>query len=133
MLLKLWRGQKAMFAMMLLFICILAGASGQICWKHAMNNREEIRDINSLFNAKTVFGIFTDKYIISGLIFYGFALIFWLGAMSTLDISLMYPMLSLAYVIVAVMAYLFLGENIALVRWVGITLILVGSVLITRG
>ena len=119
--------------MMLLFICILAGASGQICWKHAMNNREEIRDINSLFNAKTVFGIFTDKYIISGLIFYGFALIFWLGAMSTLDISLMYPMLSLAYVIVAVMAYLFLGENIALVRWVGITLILVGSVLITRG
>lgn len=133
MLVKLWRGQKAMFAMMLLFICILAGASGQICWKHAMNNREEIRDINSLFNAKTIIGIITDKYIIAGLMFYGFALIFWLGAMSTLEISFMYPMLSLGYVIVAVMAFIFLGENIALARWAGIALIVVGSILITRG
>lgn len=133
MLVKLWRGQKAMFAMMLLFICILAGASGQICWKHAMNNREEIRDINSLFNAKTIFGIITDKYIIAGLMFYGFALIFWLGAMSTLEISFMYPMLSLGYVIVAVLAFIFLGENISLARWAGIALIVVGSILITRG
>lgn len=121
-----------MFAMMLLFICILAGASGQICWKHAMNNREEIRDINSLFNAKTIFGIITDKYIIAGLMFYGFALIFWLGAMSTLEISFMYPMLSLGYVIVAVMAFIFLWENISLARWAGIALIVVGSILIAR-
>ena len=121
-----------MFAMMLLFVCILAGASGQICWKHAMNNREEIRDINSLFNAKTIFGIITDKYIIAGLMFYGFALIFWLGAMSTLEISFMYPMLSLGYVIVAVLAFIFLGENISLARWAGIALIVVGSILIAR-
>ena len=121
-----------MFAMMLLFVCILAGASGQICWKHAMNNREEIRDINSLFNAKTILGIITDKYIIAGLMFYGFALIFWLGAMSTLEISFMYPMLSLGYVIVAAMAFIFLGENISLARWAGIALIVVGSILIAR-
>lgn len=130
--LKLPRGHKAMFAMMLLFICILAGASGQICWKHAMNNRDEIKDIHSLFNAKTILGILTDKYIIAGLMLYCFALIFWLGAMSTLDISFMYPMLSLAYVITAVLAFTFLGEDIALVRWAGIALIVVGCMLITR-
>lgn len=124
--------RKVMFAMALLLICILVGASGQICWKHAMNNREKISDINTLLQPRTIFSIITDKFIIAGLMLYGFAFILWLGAMSTLDISFMYPMLSLAYVLTAGLAFIFLGEYISLVRWVGILLIVAGCMLITR-
>lgn len=131
-LLKLPRGRKAMFAMTLLFVCILAGASAQICLKHAMNNKEEINDISGLLNIKTIYNIITDKYAIAALMLYGFAFIFWLGALSTLEVSFMYPMLSLAYLLTAVMAFIFLGENIALIRWAGIALIVVGCFLITK-
>lgn len=124
--------RKAVFALTLLLICIFAGASGQICWKHAMSNMDQINSFDELLQPKTILNIITDKYILVGLILYGSAFIFWLGAMSTLDISFMYPMLSLAYVLTAVMAFIFIGENITSLRWMGILLVMIGCFLIAR-
>lgn len=124
--------RKAMFAMVLLLICIFAGALGQISWKYSMNNRGQINDFGSLLQPNTIYSILTDKYIIVGLLLYVLAFLLWLGAMSTLDISFMYPMLSLAYVLTALSAFVFLGEHISLTRWMGIILIVVGCILIAR-
>lgn len=124
--------KKFMFAMILLTICIFAGAFGQISWKHAMSNMDKIDNVNGLLKLDTIFNIMTNKYIILGLLLYGSAFFLWLSAMSTLEISFMYPMLSLAYVLTAVSAFVFLGEHISLTRWMGILLIVVGCMLITR-
>jgi drug/metabolite transporter (DMT)-like permease len=56
----------------------------------------------------------------------------WLGALSTLDVSFMYPLLSLAYVVTAVFAIIYLGEIVTLSRWAGISLVVIGCVLIAR-
>ncbi len=121
-----------MFAIILLAICILAGALGQISWKHAMSNMDRIDGVEGLLSRETVKNIITDKYIILGLFLYGISTFLWLGAMSTLDISYMYPMLSLGYVLTAILAFVFLGEYVSLIRWSGIVLVVFGCILIMR-
>jgi len=122
----------SMFAVTLVLICVVAGALGQIVWKQGMSNMDKINSVEDLLKIKTILDIFTNKYIILGLIIYGSAFILWLAALSTLDVSFMYPMLSLAYVVTAIFAFIILGEQITLSRWAGITLVVIGCIFIAR-
>ena len=121
-----------MFALTLVLICVFAGASAQICFKHGMSNIEEINSFDGLLNLKTILSIATNNYIIVGMFLYGTAFILWLGALSTLDVSYMYPLLSLGYVLTAIFAFVFIHESISLLRWTGVLLIFIGSFLITK-
>ena len=47
-----------------------------------------------------------------------------------LDVSLMYPLLSLAYFVTTVLAVLVLNEPVRTSRWVGVALIVIGSILV---
>ena len=123
---------NVMFALTLVLICIFAGALGQICFKHGMNNMDEINGMEDILKFKTIFEIITDRYIILGMFLYGSSAFLWLGALSTLDVSYMYPLLSLGYVITAILAFVFLKEDITLFRWVGIALVVLGCFLIVR-
>jgi multidrug transporter EmrE-like cation transporter len=124
--------EKAMFALMLVLICVLAGAAGQIFWKEGMSGMDKINGMKDLIQVKTFWEIFTNKYILFGIFLYAISVFLWLGAMSTLDVSFMYPLLSLGYVVTAIMAVIYLGEIISLSRWTGIALVVIGCVLILR-
>jgi drug/metabolite transporter (DMT)-like permease len=124
--------EKAMFALTLVLICVLAGAAGQILWKEGMSNLGRINGIGDLLQVKTVWDIFTNKYILLGIILYAMSVFLWLGAMSTLDVSFMYPLLSLGYIVTAILAMVFIGENITLLRWAGIVVIIAGCFMITK-
>jgi multidrug transporter EmrE-like cation transporter len=121
-----------MFAITLVLICVLVGAFGQVIWKQGMSSMDKINSLDDLLKFKMIFNVFTNKYIILGVVLYGAAFILWLAAMSTLDVSFMYPLLSLAYVVTAVFAVVFLGEVVTLSRWAGIALVVIGCVLIAR-
>jgi multidrug transporter EmrE-like cation transporter len=121
-----------MFALSLVMVCILLGALGQISMKAGMNRMERIDGFADLLNPVTATNILKNYYIIGGLLLYLISVILWLAAMSTLDVSFMYPLLSMAYVITAIAAFLFLGETITIVRWAGIALVVAGCFLITR-
>ena len=124
--------KKAMFALTLVLICVLAGAAGQIFWKEGMSSMHKINGIKDLMQVKTAWDIFTNKYIIIGIFLYAMSVFLWLGAMSTLDVSFMYPLLSLGYIVTAILAFIFIGEHVTLIRWAGITLVIAGCILITR-
>ena len=124
--------EKAMFALTLVLICVFAGAAGQILWKEGMSNFGRINGIEDLLQVKTVWDIFTNKYILLGIILYAMSVFLWLGAMSTLDVSFMYPLLSLGYIVTAILALVFIGENITLLRWAGIVVIIAGCFMITK-
>jgi drug/metabolite transporter (DMT)-like permease len=126
------KDEKAMFALMLVLICVLAGAAGQIFWKTGMSEMSRINGMGDLLQLKTAWDIFTNKYIIIGIFLYAISVFLWLGAMSTLDVSFMYPLLSLGYVLTAILAFIFIGENVTLIRWAGIVLVIAGCILITR-
>lgn len=121
-----------MFALTLVMICIVFGAIGQILMKSGMAQIDEIKSIGGFINLNTIFHIITNVYVLFGLLLYAVSAFLWLAALSTLDVSYMYPLLSLAYVMTAILAFVFLKENITLFRWVGIALVVAGCFLIIR-
>jgi multidrug transporter EmrE-like cation transporter len=63
---------------------------------------------------------------------YGVSLILWLGALSRVPVSIAYPMLSIGYVVNAAAAFYLFGEALTTPKVVGIMLIVVGVVFVTR-
>ncbi len=122
----------SLFALSLVLVCIGGAVFGQIILKKGMNEVGEQKSLQSLFSKDTFFKIITNKYLVGGVLLYAFLAVLWLGALSSLDVSYIYPLLSIAYVLVAIGAFVFLKENVTAVRWAGIILIALGSFLITR-
>lgn len=75
---------------------------------------------------------FANFYMIgSGLCFIATAFC-WLYMLKHYPFSMVYPMLSLAYVFGMIAAIIFFHEHIPVTRWIGIALIMAGCVLIAR-
>jgi drug/metabolite transporter (DMT)-like permease len=77
-------------------------------------------------------GVATSPYILAGFAAYGVGAVLWLQVLSKIDLSRAYPLVSLGFVIVAMLSWLVLGEKLPLTRLVGISLIVIGVVLIGR-
>ena len=70
--------------------------------------------------------------ILAGLACYAISVIVWILALSRVDVSIAYPMLSIGYVVSAVAAYFLFGETLGVARWLGIGCIIVGVWLVSR-
>jgi len=69
-----------------------------------------------------------------GLACYGMSLLFWMSAIARLELSLAYPMLSLSYVLVYLIAvnWPLLHEHASWIRTTGIFVVVIGVILIAR-
>ena len=67
-----------------------------------------------------------------GMFCYGASLCVWLAALSRAPVSIAYPMLSIGYIVVAAASVLWLGESLSPAKVLGIALICVGVVLVSR-
>lgn len=76
--------------------------------------------------------MFMQPYVFFGFMFFGISSIFWLVVLSRIDLSFAYPMVSVAYVVVAIFSYFVFKENVSLIRWIGIMTICFGVFLISR-
>ena len=74
----------------------------------------------------------TDPWIVGGMVCYGISLVVWIMGLSRVPVSIAYPLLSLGYVINAVMAHHLLGESVNLQRIVGIAFIVIGVFIVAR-
>ncbi len=73
-----------------------------------------------------------EPYLWLGLFCYGFSVIIWILALSRVDVSIAYPMLSLGYVVNALAAWQLFGEVMNPGRVIGIGIILVGVYVLAR-
>ncbi|MGB0128295.1 MAG: SMR family transporter [Rhodocyclaceae bacterium] len=73
-----------------------------------------------------------EPHIASGMACYAISLVVWIMALSRVPVSIAYPMLSIGYVINAIVAYYWLGESVSLIRLVGIGIIVLGVVVVAR-
>ena len=74
----------------------------------------------------------TQPYIIGGLGCYVVSVAIWILALSRVEVSIAYPMLSIGYVVNAVAAYLLFGEAVGVQRLVGIAIIVLGVYVVAR-
>ena len=70
--------------------------------------------------------------ILIGLACYVVSVIVWIMALSRVQVSIAYPMLSIGYVVNAVLAWMLFGEDLNAQRWIGIGFIVIGVYLVAR-
>jgi multidrug transporter EmrE-like cation transporter len=74
----------------------------------------------------------TQPYIVGGLSCYVVSVAIWILALSRVEVSIAYPMLSIGYVVNAAAAYLLFGEAVSVQRLVGIGIIVLGVYVVAR-
>lgn len=78
------------------------------------------------------FAVVTNPWFILGMACYAVSIGAWLIVLGKTEVSAAYPLLSIGYVITAIVGALFLGEHVSLVRIAGIGLICGGITLIAQ-
>lgn len=110
----------------MLSVVILATA-GQILMKKGMS---KFKSLDLKKTLSQFFKIVFQPLVLVGIIVSVVAAAFMLLALSSLNVSYAYPLVSGTYVLTALFALIFLKEKISALRWGGILLIVLGSILI---
>lgn len=79
---------------------------------------------------KLVLGALTNGYIMLGLITMTVSMVTHILSLSRFDVSFVFPFISFAYIIVAVWGVVFLGEQFNMTRYIGIAVILAGTIIL---
>lgn len=118
-------------AIIYLLISVLGGAIGQLVLKRGMNSFGELT-----ISMDRIVGVLvrmaTNPYVLVGLAVYGASTVFWLAALSRVDLSFAYPFASLSYVVMLVGAWQLFDEDISIMRLVGCVVVVAGVLLISR-
>ncbi len=114
-----------------ILISVLAGAAGQILLKHGVTIIGEITLTSSgLFSILWRLG--TNPFVFGGLALYASGTVFWLAALSRVDLSYAYPFASLSYIVMLIASWQLFDERISLLRLLGTVVIGLGVLLISR-
>jgi multidrug transporter EmrE-like cation transporter len=115
----------------LIFTGVMLNAAAQILMKLGTNSighfefsMENIVPIGLKFA--------TEWHIITALFCYGISVVVWMLALSRVPVSIAFPMLSMAYVVTAVAAWHFLGESFNPTKMLGIGVIIIGVIILSR-
>jgi multidrug transporter EmrE-like cation transporter len=115
----------------LLLIGVFLNAFASLFIKAGMNKLGEFSfGLNSLFHM--AFKVAASPFFLLGLACYVISLVIWVLVLSRLPVSVAYPMVSIGYVINAFLAYMWLGEDLSLVRILGIMIICAGVFLVAK-
>ena len=74
----------------------------------------------------------TEPHIAGGLACYVISVVVWVMALSRVEVSVAYPLLSVGYVVNAIAAWYLFGEAVTPMRLTGIGVIIIGVCLVTR-
>jgi multidrug transporter EmrE-like cation transporter len=73
-----------------------------------------------------------EPHILGGIACYVVSVVVWILALSRVEVSIAYPMLSIGYVVNAIAAYYLFGEAVTATRLLGIAVIVLGVFIVAR-
>lgn len=115
---------------LLVILAEIFAAVGQILFKKSTNELASysLRDMNTHLRFLTE--VLAKPSIWMGFIFLSISLVVWIMALAQGDLSLVFSMGSLQYILILFLAHIFLGEKIDRMKVIGTFLIVFGIVLI---
>ena len=122
------KGGKKMSVLVLIAISVALSVAGQLVLKKGMSQIGQIA-VKDLLTEK-IFSILTNPFVISGVVFYGISWFLWIVILSRADLSFAYPMLSIGYILVAILSWIFFKEQLTAMKISGIALITIGVILL---
>jgi multidrug transporter EmrE-like cation transporter len=115
------------------FLIVILGvslnAAGQLFLKSGANI---IGPITSNSNIATTLALSLNIYIVLGLLCYVFSISAWIIALTRVDVSIAYPMLSLGYIIVTIAAWFLFNEPISTIKILSLCIIIFGIILLAN-
>jgi multidrug transporter EmrE-like cation transporter len=115
----------------LIFVGVMLNAAAQILMKAGTNAVGHFE-----FSMENILPIglklATEWHIATALFCYALSVVVWVLALSRVPVSIAFPMLSMAYVVNAVAAYYLLGEPFSSTKLVGMGVIILGVIIISR-
>ena len=119
-----------MHGIIYVLICVCFNVFGQYSMKQGMRKFGEVTIDNNIL--MTVMKMLLLPNVLLGLLFYTVGTVFWLIALSKIELSVAYPMLSLGYILLMILSYFLLNETITIYKIAGTLLVIVGVTLISR-
>ena len=117
------------FSLLMLGVCL--NATAQLLLKAGTNAVGHF-EFNSGNIVPVGMKLALEPHILGGVACYVVSLVVWIMALSRVEVSIAYPMLSIGYVINAVAAWYLFGESLTALRMAGIGFIVVGVFLVAR-
>ncbi|MGB5291677.1 MAG: SMR family transporter [Lysobacterales bacterium] len=118
-------------AFALILTGVLLNAFAQLALKASVSDTGVISlDMQSLFSSAG--SLASNLWLWVGLICYGISVIVWILALSRVDVSIAYPMLSIGYIVNAVAAWHLFDEPMNIGKVVGIGVIILGVYILAR-
>ena len=114
-----------------MLIALVFEAIGVVFLSAGLKQIGEPKTINAAEIASLITRGATNKNILLGVFFEAIFFGFLLYMLSQKDVSIVWPLTALGFVITSLAARIFLKEEISTVRWAGICLIVLGAGLVT--
>lgn len=110
---------------------VMTNALAQLMLKQGMSNLSSVVTAQDNIVLKLLLIVF-QPWVFFGLVMFVVSMASHMFVLSKVDISFAFPFLSLAYVVVAVLAWQLFGEELGAFKIAGIAFICVGTVLIAQ-
>lgn len=120
-----------MKSMPLILLAVFINTAAQLLLKAGMN-RVGYFNFSWANVAPISLEVISNPFILAGLVCYVFAVLVWLLVLSRTEVSIAYPMISMAYILNAIAAYYLFNEELSLTRIMGIGVIIIGVYLVAR-
>ncbi len=114
-----------------ILVAILLNVVGQLCLKRAMIQFGEVEFHLSKF-LPIAGKLMSRPFVLVGLGLYVISAFFWLIALSKVELSYAYPMLSIGYMLIFFLSWWVFQEGVSVYRFLGTGVICVGLFLIAR-
>jgi len=127
------RKRRALKTLIVLVADVILKALGDVNLSHGMKYMGSVNLLNPLTLFQSGIQVFTNVWILLGIaLLIGYSLLE-LAGLSWLDLSYMLPMTASTYVLTALFAQWLLHEKISAIRWIGISIITLGVVIVGLG
>ncbi len=120
---------SALLLKIILFSNILLGSVGQIMLRKGM--KEKIIDFKSEGIVRNLIKIYINPFVLIGSFVYMVSTLVWIGLVSKVELSYAYPMVSLNFVMIALLSKAAFNEKVSRVRWISIIMIVIGVSLLS--
>ena len=114
--------------LLLVLVGVVLNVGAQIALKFAVQHREAVSWADPASLVRLAF----DPWVILGLGLYGASVVTWLVVLKRLDLGLAYPLMSVGYILTFLAGVWWFGEAVSTTRILGIAVIIVGVILLTR-
>lgn len=110
---------------------VMLNAVAQLALKASVKEMGAI-GLNLSSSATAFLRLASEPFLWVGLFCYGISVIVWILALSRVDVSIAYPMLSMGYVVNAFFAWQLFGEAMNPARMIGMGVVLLGVYILAR-